>query len=91
MYKNDKGENRYKFGWLQADPESNVFSPTSGGNDVWAKSKRDAIAKVNREHKEFEKENTDHCKLRVNPTTIKRVKNYEEFAKFSRGLYMMTI
>ena len=56
-YKNSKGESEYLFGWLEAKPGSNEFKPTSGGNSVWAKSKREAISKVNRERKEYEKAN----------------------------------
>ena len=54
-YKNSKGESEYLFGWLEAKPGSKEFKPTTGGNSVWAKTKREAIAKVNRERKEFEK------------------------------------
>lgn len=90
-YKNSKGESEYLFGWLEAKPGSNEFKPTNGGNSVWAKSKREAIAKVNRERKEFEKENPNHWQLRVNPETCRRAKTYKESADFSYGLYMMTI
>lgn len=90
-HKNSKGESEYLFGWLEAKPGSKEFKPTSGGNSVWAKSKREAIAKVNRERKEFEKENPNHWQLRVNPETCRRAKTYKESADFSYGLYMMTV
>lgn len=90
-YKNSKGESEYLFGWLEAKPGSNEFKPTSGGNSVWAKSKRDAISKVNRERKEYEKANPTYWQLRVNPETCRRAKTYKESADFSYGLYMMTV
>jgi hypothetical protein len=90
-YKNSKGESEYLFGWLEAKPGSNEFKPTSGGNSVWAKSKREAISKVNRERKEYEKANPAYWQLRVNPETCRRAKTYKESADFSYGLYMMTV
>jgi hypothetical protein len=90
-YKNSKGESEYLFGWLEAKPGSNEFNPTSGGNSVWAKTKREAISKVNRERKEFEKENPTYTQLRVNPETCRRAKTYKESADFSYGLYLMTV
>jgi hypothetical protein len=90
-YKNKNGESEYLFGWLEAKPGSKEFKPTSGGNSVWAKSKREAIAKVNRGRKEFEKENPTYTQLRVNPETCRRAKTYKESADFSYGLYLMTI
>jgi len=90
-YKNSKGENLYIFGWLQAEPGSKEFSPTTGGNSEWAKTKREAISKVNRRCKEHEKENPTYVQLRVNPSTVRRAKSYEEYASFDRALYMMTI
>lgn len=90
-YKNSKGENLYMFGWLQAEPGSNNFTPTTGGNSEWAKTKREAIAKVNRERKEWEKKYPSHWQLRVNPKTCRRAKSYEEYSEFSYGLYLMTI
>lgn len=90
-YKNSKGENLYMFGWLNAEPGSKEFKPTTGGNSEWAKTKREVIAKVNRERKEWEKQNPTYVQLRVNPSTVRRAKSYNEFAIFDRGLYMMTI
>jgi len=90
-YKNSKGENLYMFGWLNAEPGSKEFTPTTGGNSEWAKTKREAIAKVNRNRKEWEKQNPTYVQLRVNPSTVRRAKSYNEFAIFDRGLYMMTI
>ena len=54
-------------------------------------TKREAIAKVNRERKESEKEYPTHVRLRVDPKTVRRAKTYEEFASFDRALIMMTI
>jgi hypothetical protein len=90
-YKNSKGENEYLFGWLEAKPGSNEFKPTSGGNSTWAKTKREAIAKVNRERKEWEMKNPTYTQLRVNPETCRRAKTQKESSDFSYGLYMMTI
>ena len=90
-YKNVNGENLYMFGWLHAEPGSKNFVPTTGGNSVWAKTKREAISKVNRERKESEKKYPTHWQLRVNPNTVRRAKSYDEFASFDRALYMMTI
>jgi len=90
-YKNEKGESNYLHGWLQAEPGSKEFKVTTGGNNVWAKSKREAIAKVNRECKEWEKKYPDHYPLRVNPNNIYRAKTYKGYAKFSAALYAMTI
>ena len=94
VYKNQKGENLYLFGWLEAPAGTTGtkdFRPTSGGNNEWGMTKRDAIAKVNRERKESEKEYPTHVRLRVDPKTVRRAKTYEEFASFDRGLIMMTI
>jgi len=91
VYKNSKGESEYLFGWLEAKPGSKEFKPTTGGNSVWAKTKREAISKVNRRRKEFEKENPNHCQLRVNPETCRRAKTQKESSDFSYGLYMMTV
>ena len=90
-YKNSKGESEYLFGWLEAKPGSNEFKPTTGGNSVWAKTKREAISKVNRRRKEFEKENPNHWQLRVNPETCRRAKTQKESSNFSYGLYLMTV
>ena len=90
-HKNSKGESEYLFGWLEAKPGSKEFKPTTGGNSVWAKTKREAITKVNRKRKEFEKENPNHWQLRVNPETCRRAKTQKESADFSYGLYMMTV
>jgi len=90
-YKNSNGESEYLFGWLEAAPGSKEFKPTTGGNTVWAKTKREAIAKVNRRCKEFEKENPNHVQLRVNPETCRRAKTRQEARDFDYGLYLMTI
>jgi len=90
-YKNSNGESEYLFGWLEAAPGSKEFKPTTGGNSVWAKTKREAIAKVNRERKEHEKENPTYVQLRVNPSTVRRAKSYEEYSDFDRALYMLSI
>lgn len=90
-YKNKNGESEYLFGWLEAKPGSKEFKPTSGGNSVWAKSKREAIAKVNRERKEFEKDKPTYTQLRVNPETCRRAKTRQEARDFDYGLYLMTI
>ena len=90
-HKNTKGESEYLFGWLEAKPGSKEFKPTTGGNSVWAKSTREAIAKVNRERKEWEKQNPTHIQLRVNPETCRRAKTRKESSDFSYGLYMMTV
>ena len=90
-YKNSKGESEYQFGWLESKPGSKEFKPTSGGNSVWAKSKREAIAKVNRERKEFEKDKPTYTQLRVNPETCRRAKTRQEARDFDYGLYLMTI
>ena len=90
-YKNKNGENLYMFGWLEAKPGSKDFRPTTGGNSEWAKTKREAIAKVNRERKEFEKKNPTYVQLRVNPSTVHRAKSSREFSSFDQALCMMTI
>ena len=90
-HKNKNGESEYLFGWLEAKPGSKEFKPTSGGNSVWAKSKREAIAKVNRERKEFEKDKPTYTQLRVNPETCRRAKTRQEARDFDYGLYLMTI
>ena len=90
-HKNSNGESEYLFGCLEAKPGSKEFKPTTGGNSVWAKSKREAIAKVNRERKEWEKQNPTHTQLRVNPETCRRAKTRKESSDFSYGLYMMTV
>ena len=90
-HKNSKGESEYLFGWLEAKPGSKDFKRTTGGNSVWAKTKREAISKVNRGRKEFEKENPTHVQLRVNPATCRRAKTSKEARDFSYGLYMMTV
>jgi len=90
-YKNKNGENLYMFGWLQAEPGSKEFTQTTGGNSEWAKTKREAIAKVNRRRKEHEKENPTYVQLRVNPSTVRRAKSYKEYSDFDRALYMLSI
>jgi hypothetical protein len=90
-YKNSKGENLYMFGWLEAKPGSKDFRPTTGGNSEWAKTKHAAIAKVNRERKEFEKKNPTYVQLRVDPSTVYRAKSSREFSSFDQALCMMTI
>jgi len=90
-YKNKNGESEYLFGWLEAKPGSKEFKPTTGGNSVWAKTKREAISKVNRKCKVHEKENPTHTQLRVNPETCRRAKTYKEARDFDYGLYLMTI
>jgi hypothetical protein len=90
-YKNKNGENLYMFGWLQAEPGSKEFTPTTGGNSEWAKTKREAIAKVNRRRKEHEKKNPTYVQLRVNPSTVRRAKSYKEYSDFDRALYMLSI
>jgi len=93
-YKNQKGENLYMFGWLEAPAGTTGnkdFQPTTGGNSEWAMTKREAISKVNRERKESEKKYPTHVRLRVNPNTVRRVKSYKEFADFDRSLVMLTI
>jgi hypothetical protein len=90
-YKNDKGENEYLFGWLTANPNSNEFHPTSGGNSVWAKTKREAIAKVNQERKQWEKENPQSWKLRVNPDNCRIAKTFKESMEFDKALYNLTV
>jgi len=93
-YKNSEGENLYLFGWLQAPAGTKgnkVLRPTSGGNNEWAKTKRDVISKVNREMRESELKYPTHVRLRVDPSTVRRAKTYKEFAAFDKGLYMMTV
>lgn len=90
-YKNKNGENLYMFGWLQAEPGSKEFTPTTGGNSEWAKTKREVIAKVNRRRKEHEKKNPTYVQLRVNPSTVRRAKSYKEYSDFDRALYMLSI
>jgi len=79
------------FGWLQAEPGSKEFTPTTGGNSEWAKTKREAIAKVNRRRKEHEKKNPTYVQLRVNPSTVRIAKSYKEYSDFDRALYMLSI
>ena len=90
-YKNSKGESEYLFGWLEAAPGSKEFKPTTGGNSEWAKTKREAIANVNRRRKEWEKQNPTHVQLRVNPETCRRAKTRQEARDFDYALYMMTV
>jgi len=91
VYKNSKGESEYLFGWLEATPGSKEFKPTTGGNTVWAKTKREAITNTNRRRKEWEKQNPTHVQLRVNPETCRRAKTSQEARDFDYGLYLMTI
>mgnify|MGYP003109769122 CR=1 FL=1 len=90
-YKNDKGENLYLFGWLKAEAGSKHFEPTTGGNSVWAKNKRQAISKVNAIQKEHEKEYPNRIKLRVDPESCIRSKTYNQARDFDRALYLMTV
>jgi hypothetical protein len=90
-YKNNEGENNYLHGWLEAKPGSKEFKVTTGGNNVWAKTKREAIAKVNRERKAWEAQNPTYWQLRVNPNNIYRAKTYKRYSDFSAALYALTI
>lgn len=90
-YKNDKGESLYLFGWLQAEPGSKHFAHTTGGNSVWAETKRQAIKKVNDIQKEHEKEYPNRVKLRVDPDNCARAKSGNQARDFDRGLYLMTV
>ena len=90
-YRNIYGESCYCFGWLQADPGSDDFKPTTGGNTVWAKNKRKAISIVNKQQKKFEKENPNYVRLRVNVETVRILKSAEAHREYDFGLYLMTI
>tara|TARA_R110000822_G_scaffold7539_3_gene30859 strand:+ start:826 stop:1104 length:279 start_codon:yes stop_codon:yes gene_type:complete len=90
-YKNVKGESMYLHGWLEADPGSKEFKPTTGGNSVWANTKREAIAKVNARSKAHQLEYPNSTQLRVDPSNCHRAKDYKESSDHSYGLYLMTI
>lgn len=90
-YQNSKGEFMYIFGWLQADPGSDDFKPTTGGNSVWAKTKTQAISRVRKRQEAHEKEYPNSVRLRVDPNTCRRAKSYREFAAFDYGLYLTTV
>ena len=90
-YKNIYGESCYRFGWMQADPGSDDFKPTTGGNTVWATNKRKAISIVNNEQKESEKRNPTYVRLRVNVDTVRILKSAEAHREFDYGLYLMTV
>jgi len=90
-YKNSKGESMYLHGWLEAKAGSNDFKSTTGGNSVWAKTKREAIQKVNSRCKASELEYPNHSRLRVDPDNCTRAKSYKESSDHSYGLYLMTI
>jgi len=79
LYRNVKGEYLYLFNW------------TSGGfNDVWAKSKREAYAKVVREHKEHEKKYPTHVKLRPDYKSMRKC-TYTEYQAQNRMGWMMSM
>lgn len=90
-YKNIHSESCYCFGWLKAEPGSDDFKPTTGGNTVWAKNKRKAISIVNKEQKQSEKENPTYVRLRVNVETVRILKSAEDHQEFDYGLYLMTV
>lgn len=79
------------FSWLEAEPGSDEFKPTTGGNTVWAKSKRQAISSVNKRRKEWEAKYPTHVKLRVDPENCRKAKTSEEHLEFDKGLHYMTI
>jgi hypothetical protein len=86
-----KKEYEYLHGWLQANPGSKDFKPTTGGNSVWASTKAEAIRKVNQRCKESEKKYPTHYPLRIDPNNCYRAKSYKESNSHSYGLYLMTI
>ena len=90
-YKNNKGESMYSHGWLEADAGSKDFKATTGGNSVWAKTKREAIAKVNAERKAHEVNYPNHTQLRIDPDNCRRSKSRDESRGHSYGLYLMTV
>lgn len=90
-YRNKKGECIYLFGWLQKEKGGKRFEPTTGGNTVWAKTKREAIKKVNDNQRRHEGLYPNNVKLRVDPKNCRRAKNYNEYRVFSNGLYLMTV
>ena len=79
LLKNSKGEYRYQFNWIGG-----------GFNDVWAKSKREAYAKVVREHKEREKKYPTHVKLRPDYKTMRKC-TYSEYQEQNKMGWMMSM
>lgn len=90
-YKNKKGECMYLFGWLQKSNEDKIFAPTTGGNTVWANTKAEAIKKVNDIQRNYDRLDKKHVKLRVDPKNCRRAYNYQDYKKFSDGLYYLSI
>ena len=79
LYRSANGEYLYLFNWV-----------CGGFNDVWAKSKREAYAKVVRENKEHEKKYPTHSKLRPDYKTMKRC-TYSEYQAQNRMGWMMSM
>jgi len=57
---------------------------------VWAKSKREAYAKVVREHKEHEKKYPTHVKLRPDYKTMRKC-TYSQYQAQNRMGWMMSM
>jgi hypothetical protein len=79
LYRSVNGEYLYLFNWIGG-----------GFNDVWAKSKKEAYAKVVREHKEHEKKYPTHVKLRPDYKTMKKC-TYTEYQSQNRMGWMMSM
>lgn len=77
-YKNRDGEYLYLFNWIGG-----------GFNDVWARSKREAYAKVIRESKRHEKEYPTHVKLRPDYGSMRHC-TYEEYQQQNRMGWLLT-
>ena len=79
LYQDKNGYYLYLFDWIGG-----------GFNDVWAKSKREAYAKVVRDRKEHEKKYPTHTKLRPDYKTMRRC-TYSEYQEQNRMGWMLTI
>jgi hypothetical protein len=78
-YRSISGEYLYLFNWIGG-----------GFNDVWARSKREAYAKVIRESKRHEKEYPTHVKLRPDYGSMRRC-TYEEYQQQNKMGWMLSV
>lgn len=78
-YSNRDGEYLYLFNWVEG-----------GFNDVWAKTKREAYARVMRERRESAEKYPTHVKLTPDYGSMRRC-TYEEYQQQNRMGWMLTI
>ena len=79
LYRSVNGEYLYLFNWIGG-----------GFNDVWAPSKREAYARVMREHKEHEKKYPTHVKLRPDYKSMRKC-TYSQYQEQNRMCWMMSM